>query len=80
VGYACCRTCFHTITIYIALQTVTSTPIYAMEVKSFSRIIKKFNERPGTISSTKFKATFSTVVYELELKYDANYIEVFAFK
>jgi hypothetical protein len=51
-----------------------------MEVKSFSRIIKKFNGKPGTISSTKFKATFSTVVYELELKYDANYIEVFAFK
>ncbi len=28
----------------------------------------------------EFKATYSTVVCELEFKYDANYIEVFAFK
>jgi hypothetical protein len=28
----------------------------------------------------KFKATFSTVVCELELKYGANYTEAFAFK
>jgi hypothetical protein len=28
----------------------------------------------------EFKATFSTVVCELELKYDANYTEVFVFK
>jgi hypothetical protein len=28
----------------------------------------------------EFKAIFSTVVCELELKYDANYTEVFAFK
>jgi hypothetical protein len=28
----------------------------------------------------EFKATFSTVVCELELKYGANYTEVFAFK
>ncbi len=28
----------------------------------------------------EFKATFSTVVCELELKYGANYIEAFAFK
>jgi hypothetical protein len=51
-----------------------------MEVSSSSRRIKKFNGRLGTISLRKFKATFSTVVYELELKYGANYIEVFAFK
>jgi hypothetical protein len=28
----------------------------------------------------EFKATFSTVVCELELKYGANYTEAFAFK
>jgi hypothetical protein len=28
----------------------------------------------------EFKATFSTVVCELELKYGANYIKVFTFK
>jgi hypothetical protein len=31
--------------------------------------------RPGTISLRKFKATFSTMVYELELKYGTNYTE-----
>jgi len=28
----------------------------------------------------EFKVTFSTVVYELELKYGTNYTEAFAFK
>ncbi len=40
----------------------------------------KFSGRLGTISLKEFKVTFSTMVFELELKYDANYIEVFAFK
>ncbi len=51
-----------------------------MEVSSSSRRIEKFNGRLGTISLREFKATFSTVVYELELKYDANYTKAFAFK
>jgi hypothetical protein len=51
-----------------------------MEVRSSSGRIEKFNGRPGTISLREFKATFSTVVCELELKYGANYTEVFAFK
>jgi hypothetical protein len=51
-----------------------------MEVSSSSRRIEKFNGRPGTISLREFKATFSTVVCELELKYGVNYIEAFAFK
>jgi hypothetical protein len=51
-----------------------------MEVSSSSRRIKKFCGRPGTISSREFKATFSTVVCELEFKYGANYTEAFAFK
>jgi len=51
-----------------------------MEVSSSSRIIKKFNGKPGTISLREFKATFLTVVCELELKYGTNYTEVFAFK
>jgi hypothetical protein len=59
---------------------VISTPIYTMEVSSFSRRIKKLNRRPGTISLREFKATFSIVVCELELKYGANYTEAFAFK
>jgi len=57
-----------------------STPIYTMEVSSSSRKIEKFNGRLGTISLREFKATFSTVVCELELKYGANYTEAFAFK
>jgi hypothetical protein len=51
-----------------------------MEVSSSSGRIEKFSKRPGTISLKEFKATFSTVVCELELKYGANYIEAFAFK
>jgi hypothetical protein len=51
-----------------------------MEVSSSSRKIEKFSGRPGTISLREFKATFSAVVYELELKYGVNYTEVFAFK
>jgi len=51
-----------------------------MEVSSFSRRIKKLSRRPGTISLKEFKATFSIVVCELELKYGANYTEAFAFK
>jgi hypothetical protein len=49
-----------------------------MEVNSSSGRIEKFSGRPSTIFLTKFKAIFSTVVYELELKYGANYTKVFA--
>jgi len=65
---------------YIPLQVITSTPIYTIEISSSSRRNKKFNRRLGTISLKEFKATFSTVVYELELKYGANYTEAFTFK
>ncbi len=65
---------------YIPLQVITSTSIYTMEVSSSSGRIEKFSERPGTISLKEFKATFLTVVYELELKYGINYTEAFAFK
>jgi len=51
-----------------------------MEVSSSSRRIEKFSERPCTIFLREFKATFSTVVCELELKYGVNYTEVFTFK
>ncbi len=65
---------------YILLQAVTFTPIYTMEVSSSSGRIEKFSRRLGTISLKEFKATFSTVVCELELKYGTNYIETFTFK
>jgi hypothetical protein len=65
---------------YIPLQAVTFTPIYTMEVNNSSRRIEKFNERPNTISLREIKAIFSTMVYELEFKYDVNYTEAFAFK
>jgi hypothetical protein len=65
---------------YIPLQVVTFTPIYTMEVNSSSRRIEKFNGRPSTISLREFKATFSIVFCELELKYGVNYIQAFAFK
>jgi hypothetical protein len=51
-----------------------------MEVSSFFGRIEKFNGRPGNISLKEFKATFSTMVCELELKYGDDYIETFAFK
>jgi hypothetical protein len=51
-----------------------------MEVSiSFGRI-EKFNGRLGTISLKEFKATFLTMVCELEFNYGANYNEVFVFK
>jgi hypothetical protein len=51
-----------------------------MEVSSSFRRIEKFSRRPSTISLRECKATFSIVVCELELKYNVNYTEVFAFK
>jgi hypothetical protein len=51
-----------------------------MEVSNSCGRIEKFSERPGTISLREFKATFSIVVCELELKYGTNYTEAFAFK
>jgi hypothetical protein len=51
-----------------------------MEVRNSSRRIEKFNKRPRTISLMEFKATFSTMVYELEFKFGVNYTEAFAFK
>jgi hypothetical protein len=51
-----------------------------MEVNNSSRRIEKFSGRPCTISLREFKATFSTIVCELELKFGANYTKAFAFK
>jgi hypothetical protein len=51
-----------------------------MEVNSSSGRIEKFSGRPGTIFLREFKITFSTVVCELEHKYDANYTEAFVIK
>jgi len=51
-----------------------------MEVRNSYGKITKFNGRPGTISLREFKATFSTLVCELEFKYGTNYTEEFAFK
>jgi hypothetical protein len=62
------------------LQAITSTPIYTMEVNSSSGRIEKFSGRLSTISLREFKATFSIVVYELELKYGINYTEAFTLK
>jgi hypothetical protein len=77
VGYTCCCTCFHTITVYYTLSCNLYTHIHH---GSSSRRIEKFSGRPGTISLREFKATFSTVVCELELKYGVDYTEAFAFK
>jgi len=51
-----------------------------MEVSISFGKIKKFSGRLGTIFLKEFKATFSTMVCELELKYDINYTKAFAFK
>jgi hypothetical protein len=51
-----------------------------MEVSSSFGRIEKFNKNPSTISLREFKATFSTMVCELEFRYGVNYTEAFAFK
>ncbi len=51
-----------------------------MEVNSSFGRNEKSSGRLGTISLREFKATFSTVVCELEFKYGTNYTEVLAFK
>jgi hypothetical protein len=51
-----------------------------MEVSNSSGRIEKFSGRPSIIYLKEFKATFSTVVCQLEFKYGANYTEAFAFK
>jgi folylpolyglutamate synthase/dihydropteroate synthase len=51
-----------------------------MEVKSSFGGIEKFSEKPCTISLRELKATFSTMVCELELKCGVNYTKAFAFK
>ena len=65
---------------YPPLQAAPPSHTYTMEVSSSSGRIEKFSGRPGTISLREFKATFSTVVCELELKYGANFTNAFAFK
>jgi hypothetical protein len=51
-----------------------------MEVNSSFGRIEKFSGRSGTISLREFKATSSSVVCELELKYGVNYTKAFASK
>ncbi len=72
--YAYCHTCFHTITVY----SIASHDL--MEVNSSFGRIEKFNGRSITIFLREFNVTFSTMVYELEFKYGANYIKAFVFK
>ncbi len=69
-----------TLSSYIPLQSVTSTPIYTMEVNNSFGRIGKLCIRPSTISLKEFKATFSTVICELEFKYGVTYTKAFAFK
>ncbi len=51
-----------------------------MEVNNSFDRMEKFKKRLGTIFLKEFKATFLTVICELELKYGINYTEAFAFK
>ncbi len=51
-----------------------------MEVSNSSGRIEKFSRLLGMITLKEFKATFSTMVYELKLEYGTNYIEAFVFK
>ncbi len=79
MGYACCYTYFHTITVYSIASCNFNTHVHHGS-QQFSGRIEKFSERPGTISLKEFKATFLTMVCELELKYGANYTQAFASK
>jgi hypothetical protein len=78
MGYVCFRAKFHTITIYSVASRYLYTHIHHGG-QQFERI-EKFSERLGTISLKEFKATFSIMVCELELKYGFNYTKSFAFK
>jgi hypothetical protein len=51
-----------------------------MEVNNSFGKVERFSEKRCIISLREFKATFSIVVCELELKYGANYTEAFTFK
>jgi hypothetical protein len=51
-----------------------------MEVSNSSGRIEKFDRRSCTVSLREFKATFSTMIFELEFKYGTNYTEAFTFK
>ncbi len=79
MGYACCCTCFYTIIVYFATSRYFYTHVHHGGYSSSGRI-EKFSGKPNTISLKEFEATFSTVVYELEFKYGANYTEAFVFK
>jgi len=46
-----------------------------MEVNNSFDRMEKFKKRLGTIFLKEFKATFLTVICELELKYGINYTE-----
>ncbi|CAM6088514.1 unnamed protein product [Calypogeia fissa] len=61
------------------LQQATS-PAYSMEGSGSSSKIEKFSGRPGTVTLREFKATFYTIVYELELKFKQDFTNAFAFK
>ncbi len=65
---------------YIPLQAITFTSIYTMEVSSSSGRIEKFSGRLGINFLREFKAIFSIMVCELELKYGTNYTDAFIFK
>jgi len=70
MGYTCCGTYFHTITVYSVASCDLNTHIHHGGQQFLWR---------GTISLREFKVTFSTVVCELELKYGVNYTEAVAF-
>jgi hypothetical protein len=65
--------------VYHPTTSFTHLPA-AMEYSSTTSKLEKFSSRPGTITLREFKATFYTVVYELELKYGSNFTNAFAFK
>ncbi len=77
VGYVYCHTNFHTISVYSIISRYFYTHIH--HGGSFGRI-EMFNGSLGIIYLREFKATFSTVVCELEFKYGTNCPKVFAFK
>jgi hypothetical protein len=79
MGYACYRTHFHTIIVYFVASRDLYTHIHYGVNSSFGKI-EKFNRRLGTISLREFRATFSIVIFELELKYGFNYTKSFTFK
>jgi hypothetical protein len=79
MGYTCCSTNFDTITIY----SIASRDLYThIHHGGQEFLLENLEVRRKAMHHffEGIQGTFSTVVWELEVKYGINYTEVFSFK